>query len=361
MHGFQRPDADYVDVDPLRDDAAAATPARSRSARSPARRTRFSTLRRLQDRPVSTATTWASCAAPTRRTRATGSSGATSSPASTCARATSTSTSMRAGTSAATASTPAATSTRTGPSRTTTASAAASTSMRRRSAIASRAAAPACSAIPARASGITPTPTIARRCRSIYNGDHWADTENSSRHGINPASTGAPPRRCRSTSAFRYFINHDDSQWVENEDLDDGATRYVFGRIDQTTFSINTRFNYTMTPNLSLQVYAEPFVSAGEYTELQGAGGRPRAGLRRPLPALRLRRQRRLQHPLVPHHQRAALGVPPGLGAVPGVAAGQARTTRTTATSASAATSAAFSTRRRNNVFLVKFSYWLNM
>jgi hypothetical protein len=30
--------------------------------------------------------------------------------------------------------------------------------------------------------------------------------------------------------------------------------------------SFTTRFNYTMTPNLSLQVYAEPFVSAGEYT-----------------------------------------------------------------------------------------------
>ena len=43
----------------------------------------------------------------------------------------------------------------------------------------------------------------------------------------------------------------------------------VFGRIDQKTMSINTRFNYTMTPTLSLQVYAEPFVSAGEYTNFK--------------------------------------------------------------------------------------------
>ena len=34
---FQRPDADYLGVDPRRDDAAAATPVRCRSARSPAR------------------------------------------------------------------------------------------------------------------------------------------------------------------------------------------------------------------------------------------------------------------------------------------------------------------------------------
>ena len=43
-------------------------------------------------------------------------------------------------------------------------------------------------------------------------------------------------------------------------------TRYVFGRIDQKTVAITTRFNYTMTPTLSLQVYAEPFVSAGDYS-----------------------------------------------------------------------------------------------
>jgi hypothetical protein len=65
---------------------------------------------------------------------------------------------------------------------------------------------------------------------------------------------------------LRYFINHDDSQWVTNEEVAGGATRYVFGRIDQKTVSFTTRFNYTMTPNLSLQVYAEPVVSAGEYS-----------------------------------------------------------------------------------------------
>jgi hypothetical protein len=76
----------------------------------------------------------------------------------------------------------------------------------------------------------------------------------------------------RATSAislnvrFNYFINNDDSQWVENEEQADGALKYVFARIEQKTMSFTTRFNYTMTPNLSLQVYAEPFVSAGEYT-----------------------------------------------------------------------------------------------
>ncbi len=56
----------------------------------------------------------------------------------------------------------------------------------------------------------------------------------------------------------------DDAQWVEALTVD-GATHYVFGRLDQKTSSITTRVNYTVTPNLSVQVYAQPFVSSGNY------------------------------------------------------------------------------------------------
>jgi hypothetical protein len=43
----------------------------------------------------------------------------------------------------------------------------------------------------------------------------------------------------------------------------------VFGRIEQKTVAMTLRFNYTMTPNLSLQTYAEPFVSAGDFTNFR--------------------------------------------------------------------------------------------
>jgi hypothetical protein len=106
-----------------------------------------------------------------------------------------------------------------------------------------------------------------RKALSFYfNGNHWADNQNSSRHGYGPGFNWRPTSSMSLNMGFWYNANHDDSQWVTNEDLPDGGKRYVFGRIDQTTLSINTRFNYTMTPNLSLQVYAEPFVSAGDYS-----------------------------------------------------------------------------------------------
>jgi hypothetical protein len=58
--------------------------------------------------------------------------------------------------------------------------------------------------------------------------------------------------------------NVNDSQWVQNIDEAE-QTRYVFGRIAQRTVSLTTRVNYTITPALTVQVYARPFISAGAY------------------------------------------------------------------------------------------------
>jgi len=68
---------------------------------------------------------------------------------------------------------------------------------------------------------------------------------------------------------------NEDTQWVENV-AGPSATRYVFGRIEQTTVALPMRVNYTITPALSVQVYAEPFVSAGAYSGFKELA-RPRA------------------------------------------------------------------------------------
>jgi hypothetical protein len=45
--------------------------------------------------------------------------------------------------------------------------------------------------------------------------------------------------------------------------------RYVFANLDQQTVSLTARLNYTFSPNLSLQYYAQPFISTGEYSEFK--------------------------------------------------------------------------------------------
>ncbi len=58
--------------------------------------------------------------------------------------------------------------------------------------------------------------------------------------------------------------NTDDSQWIEQ-----AGDHYVFGHLQQRTVSLNTRVNYAITPTLTIQLYAEPFVSAGAYTNFK--------------------------------------------------------------------------------------------
>jgi hypothetical protein len=57
-------------------------------------------------------------------------------------------------------------------------------------------------------------------------------------------------------------------QYVSTRGSDSGS-HFVFGRIKQTTTSLTARLNYTFSPKLSLQVYAQPFVSAGTYDQFK--------------------------------------------------------------------------------------------
>ena len=43
------------------------------------------------------------------------------------------------------------------------------------------------------------------------------------------------------------------------------GSRYVFGELDQTEVSMTVRANFIMSPRMSLQVYAQPLLSAGSY------------------------------------------------------------------------------------------------
>jgi len=94
----------------------------------------------------------------------------------------------------------------------------------------------------------------------------------SDRHGswfgdLNPAVTVRPTSALSVSLGVRYSRNVTDSQWIEQ--VTDPDTHYVFGRLNQTTVGLTTRVNYTMSPTLSLQIYAEPFVSAGAYSSFK--------------------------------------------------------------------------------------------
>ena len=63
------------------------------------------------------------------------------------------------------------------------------------------------------------------------------------------------------------------AQWIDafpdpTADLTYGS-RYVFGEMDYTEISASIRVNWTFTPNLSLQLYAQPLASKGDFTNFK--------------------------------------------------------------------------------------------
>ncbi|HEX6693760.1 MAG TPA: DUF5916 domain-containing protein, partial [Longimicrobiales bacterium] len=74
-------------------------------------------------------------------------------------------------------------------------------------------------------------------------------------------------------------ISHDtnDTQWFDNIVDEDGTTHYTFARLDQRTVSMNLRVNYTARPNLTFELYGEPFASDGTYTSFRELSATPDA------------------------------------------------------------------------------------
>jgi Domain of unknown function (DUF5916) len=59
----------------------------------------------------------------------------------------------------------------------------------------------------------------------------------------------------------------DDQQWIANAGavLSD-TTHFTFAHLDQTTVGVTSRINWTASPTLSLQLYVQPFVSTGDFS-----------------------------------------------------------------------------------------------
>jgi len=68
----------------------------------------------------------------------------------------------------------------------------------------------------------------------------------------------------------RYQYNRDNTQWVANVgDIGADTTHYLFGRLHQDLLSFTARMDLTVRPTMSLQLYAEPFVTAGHFTDVR--------------------------------------------------------------------------------------------
>lgn len=85
--------------------------------------------------------------------------------------------------------------------------------------------------------------------------------------GLKPASNWdvrVGPNISRSRSVAQYVTTVTDTLAIRTF-----GRRYIFADLEQTTFGLETRVNVTFTPALTLEMYAQPFLSSGDYEGLK--------------------------------------------------------------------------------------------
>jgi hypothetical protein len=104
--------------------------------------------------------------------------------------------------------------------------------------------------------------------RASWN-NNWSKASESGSWSANSSlSVRWRPSGRASISAGPFFSrNVNDAQWVQR--VQDQESHYLFGHMDQKTLGLTGRMDLTFLPDLTLQLYAQPFVSAGAYSEFK--------------------------------------------------------------------------------------------
>ncbi len=102
---------------------------------------------------------------------------------------------------------------------------------------------------------------------NMFFGQYGGDAGHSVARWINPGIDFRMTSRFSAFLGFNYEKAINDNQWVDNFGVSGvDTTHYTFARLNQTTLSLTSRMNFTASPTLSVQFYAQPFMTTGEYS-----------------------------------------------------------------------------------------------
>ena len=105
----------------------------------------------------------------------------------------------------------------------------------------------------------------------------YEDDGNSRGSSLDPSLTLRFSTRLRASLGVGIMRDHNDSQWFANYTDEGGETHHTFAHLDQRTLSMSARINYTATPDLTFELYAQPFVSSGTYSDFRELSATPDA------------------------------------------------------------------------------------
>ncbi len=112
-----------------------------------------------------------------------------------------------------------------------------------------------------------------RRVAYNWNTNYFADPDGGYSKSFSVGLDVRPSSSIRVTLSPGITLGRNTVQFLRSQtDTTAAATfgrRYIFSDLYQTTLSATTRIEWTASPTLSLQLYAQPFTSAGDYRALK--------------------------------------------------------------------------------------------
>jgi hypothetical protein len=107
--------------------------------------------------------------------------------------------------------------------------------------------------------------------------DHVRYADDARYLGLNASVRLKPAPNVQFSIGPSYSFERSTAQFVERHAdstaMHFAGQRTLFADIDQNTLSMNTRLNWTFTPNLTLELFAQPFVFAGDYDRFKEYAG----------------------------------------------------------------------------------------
>jgi len=109
------------------------------------------------------------------------------------------------------------------------------------------------------------TNTSKKLWASIRGNYEWGDLNYKSSWGISGEISYRPFDAFQFSVEPGYFFSREDARYVDHIELEN-KTRYIMGALDQSIFVINLRLNFSITPDLSIQFWGQPFFFSGDYS-----------------------------------------------------------------------------------------------
>jgi hypothetical protein len=104
-----------------------------------------------------------------------------------------------------------------------------------------------------------------KKIRFLLDGDfNWADSHAYRNQSYYVSILYKPTNSLQLTASSSLTLNKRQLQYVDTVNYNNDS-RYIFAEINQKTVAFTFRVDFSITPDLSIQYYGQPFISAGKY------------------------------------------------------------------------------------------------